>query len=199
MSRGTCALCLQFAGLQKSHLISQEVYKWLKRPDDQIRNPVLVTASTTVKSSEQVSDYLLCSQCEVHFQRHGEDWVMKNGPRKGKFPLREALCRSQNRTTIQSEELFKEPFDPAFDLERLIYLAASIFWRASVHHWRGSEHLMTRALVSPSLEEGLRRFLLHEDQFPTQAVLLISVTASEVYPHLTHPSPMTGLLLHHLN
>jgi hypothetical protein len=194
MLEGTCALCHQLALLQKSHLIPQGIYKWLKEPDDPVRNPVLVTASTTVQSNEQASDYLLCQDCELRFQQNGEDWLMKNGPRNGRFPLRDALRRSPHKTLISSGDLYKEPFDSAFDLESLIYFAASVFWRSSVHHWRGFEHLVSRAKLPDRVEEELRLFLLHEDQFPTEVALLISVTATAVYPHMTHPSPMQRTL-----
>jgi hypothetical protein len=194
MPEGTCALCRQLATLQKSHLIPQGIYKWLKEPDNPIRNPVLVTASTTVQSNEQASDYLLCRKCEVRFQQNGEEWLMRNGPRKGRFPLRDALCRSPNKTSISSGDLYKEPYDSAFNLESLIYFAASVFWRSSVHHWRGFEHLMSRAKLPERLQEQFRLFLLHEDQFPTDVALLISITATQVYPHLTHPSPMQRAL-----
>ena len=191
MRSGKCALCLQAANLQKSHLIPQGIHKTLQQPNNAIRNPILVTASTTVQTSDQVRDYLLCKSCELLFQQRGEDWVMKNGPhRNGRFQLRDALLRSPVKSTIPSGDVYKEPYDPAFDLEKLIYFAASVFWRSSVHHWRGFEHLMTRAELPDRLEEGLRLFLLHEAQFPTDLVLLISVTATRIWPHLTHPSPM---------
>src|ERR1700733_9843084 len=167
MPIGKCALCLQSAKLQKSHLLPQGIHKALQEPNNSIRNPILVTASTTVQTSEQVRDYLLCESCEVRFQQNGEDWVMKNGPRRnGRFLLREALLRSPNKSTIPSGDIYKEPFDSAFDLEKLIYFAASVFWRSSVHPWRGFEHLMTRAKLPDVSEEGLRLFLLHQDQFP---------------------------------
>jgi hypothetical protein len=172
-------------------LIPQGIHRWLREPNNAIRNPILVTATTTVQTNEQVCDYLLCRNCEVRFQQHGEDWLMKNGPsRSGRFPLREALLRSSNKSTIHAGEIYKEPFDSAFDLEQLIYFAASIFWRSSVHHWQGFEHLMTRAKLADRLEEEFRLFLFHQDQFPTDVSLLISVTATQVYPHLTHPSAM---------
>jgi hypothetical protein len=187
---GECALCHQMAQLQKSHLIPQGIYKNLNEPSSAYRNPILVTSSKTVQTSEQVKDYLLCSACELLFQQRGEDWVMKNGPRRGRFLMREALTRSPNFGSVEAGDIYKDPFDEAFDLEKLIYFGASVFWRVSVHHWRGLEHLMTRAKLPESSEEALRTFLLHEDQFPTDLVMLISISKTEPLPHLTHPSPM---------
>jgi hypothetical protein len=192
MPTANCALCLQAAELQKSHLIPQGIYRAIQEPGQAIRNPVLVTAATTVETSEQVSDYLLCKGCETRFQQCGEDWVMKNGPRRnGRFPLREALMRSSTGRTITTGELYTAPFDGGFDLSKLIYFAASVFWRSSAHHWNGFEHLMTRAKLPVRLEEELRRFLLGERGFPRDLVLLLSITAHAPLPHFTHPGPMT--------
>jgi hypothetical protein len=163
----------------------------MQEPGHTVRNPILVTAATTVETSEQVSDYLLCKGCETRFQQCGEDWVMKNGPRRnGRFPLRDALQRSGTGRIIATGELYTAPFDGRFDLNKLIYFAASVFWRSSVHHWKGFEHLMTRAKLPKRLEEQLRLYLLGERGFPRDLVLLLSITAGAPLPHFTHPGPM---------
>jgi hypothetical protein len=191
MPLGTCALCSQLAELQDSHLMPRGVYKALREPHGAVHHPVLVTASTTIQTGAQVHDYLLCSGCEMRFAQNGEDWVMKNSPhRNGRFPLREALLRSPVKSTIPIGEIYKEPFDAGFDLERLIYFGASVFWRASVHHWSRALHLTKRAPLTPAIQERLRLFLMHEDGFPIDAVLLISVTASKPLAHCILPSPM---------
>lgn len=187
-----CALCHRTAELQKSHLIPQGIYRFLNEPGHAVRNPVLVTAAKTVETSEQVRDCLLCKSCEIRFQQNGEDWVMKNGPRRnGRFPLREALTRSNNKRTLESGNLYRVPFNPAFDVKKLIYFAASVFWRSSVHHWKGFEHLMTRAKLPKGLEEDLREYLLGSRPFPSKVVLLLCVTASAPLPHITYPGPMS--------
>jgi hypothetical protein len=191
MRLGICALCKQSAELQDSHLIPAGVYRALPEPGNAIRNPILVTAQTTVQTSEQVSDYLLCKGCELRFQQNGEDWLMRNRPhRNGRFPLREALLRSPNKSTIPMGDVYKADFDPGFDLEKLIYFGASVFWRSSAHHWNSYRHLVTPAKLPSDLEEKLRLFLLHENGFPTDLVLLITVTASKVWPLMAHPQRM---------
>lgn len=191
MPLGTCALCLQPAELQDSHLVPRAVYKALREPHSAIHHPVLVTASTTMQTGAQVHDYLLCSCCEMRVAQNGEDWVMKNGPhRNGRFPLREALLRSPVKSTVPIGEIYKEPFDEAFDLEKLIYFGASVFWRASVHHWNRALHLTKRAPLTPEIQESLRLFLMYEDGFPIDAVLLVSVTASKPIAHCILPTPM---------
>jgi hypothetical protein len=188
MPHGTCALCRESADLQDGHLIAKGFYKAVREPASVISNPVLVTASTTFQTSEQVSDYLLCRRCELRLAQNGEEWVLRNSPhRNGRFPMREALLRSPIKSTIRAGESYKEPYDSAFDLERLVYFAASVFWRASVHTWDRVKHLMERAPLPLELNEQLRLFLLHLGAFPIDAVLLISVSASKPLPHIIFP------------
>jgi hypothetical protein len=49
---------------------------------------------------------------------------------------------------------------------------------------------MTRAPLTSEIDESLRRFLLHQDGFPIDLALLLSVTASTPLPHLNCPEPM---------
>ncbi|WP_263417866.1 hypothetical protein [Terriglobus albidus] len=158
-----------------------------------VRNPILVTAETTVETSQQVRDYLLCQRCEVRFQQNGEDWLMRNGPfrRDGRFPLRDALQQSTPGETIPIGVLYTAPFDPGFDVHKLIYFGASVFWRSSVHHWNDSKKLMTPAKLADDLEEDLRLYLLDKAAFPSSVLFLLSITASKPLQHFNHPGPMT--------
>src|SRR5271157_4081800 len=109
MPIGECGLCRQRAELQDSHLMPRGAYKLLREPDSGVRHPILVTESTTLQTPAQVHDYLLCGSCELRLEQGGEDWVMRNGPqRNGRFPLREALLRSPNKTTTASGDIYKE-------------------------------------------------------------------------------------------
>lgn len=191
MPTGTCALCLRIAELQMSHLIPSGAYKALRQPNTPNRHPIFVTEKVTVQTPAQVHDFLLCRSCELRFQQYGEDWVLRNSPRRnGNFPLRNAVMKSTFKWTISSGDVFIEPFDPALDLEKIIYFAASIYWRASVHHWKNSQHLMSRAQLPSEIEEQLRLFLLHENAFPVDAVLFVSISATDPLPHISFPQPM---------
>lgn len=110
---------------------------------------------------------------------------------KREFPLREALLRSQVKSSIPADQIYKVPFDDAFDLEKSIYFAASIFWRASVHHWNRAQHLMSRAPLPQAVEAHLRCFLLRAGCFPADTSLLLSVSAANPpRPHCNFPQPM---------
>jgi hypothetical protein len=61
------------------------------------------------------------------------------------------------------------------DIGRLCYFAASVFWRASVHRWGGEEYID----LGPIYTEQFRCFLLNEDDFPGNAVLVIHVSNAD--------------------
>ena|SRR6516162_10009359 len=39
-------------------------------------NPTIVTDKVMVRTSAQMSDYLLCAECEARFDRNGERWIL---------------------------------------------------------------------------------------------------------------------------
>jgi hypothetical protein len=63
---------------------------------------------------------------------------------------------------------------PELQVEKLIYFAMSVFWRAGAHVWRrnGQElHIELGPFLEPT-----RRFLLGEDRFPARTGLAIRVS-----------------------
>jgi hypothetical protein len=59
-------------------------------------------------------------------------------------------------------------------IEKLVYFAASVFWRAAVRDWSKTGD---RINLGP-YEESLRRFLLDEQPFPTRMAMGVLVSAS---------------------
>jgi hypothetical protein len=78
MPQGTCRLCRKTSDLQDSHLVPKAFYKLARAAGDKNPNPIVVTPKLQIKTSKQVSDYLLCRECEVRFNRGGEQWVIEN-------------------------------------------------------------------------------------------------------------------------
>ncbi|MGH9655612.1 MAG: hypothetical protein ACRD6B_19375 [Bryobacteraceae bacterium] len=76
---------------------------------------------------------------------------------------------------------------PGIELRKLIYFAASVFWRAAAHSWNQIDRRIQIALGP--YEERLRRFLLGEEPFLDNAALLINVgdearpNMSAIYPY----------------
>jgi hypothetical protein len=61
------------------------------------------------------------------------------------------------------------------DLDKLVYFAASVFWRGALSGWRIGRGRPTRLSFGP-YEEGLRRFLHGEAPFPEHVLLVISLS-----------------------
>ena len=131
---GTCALCQQQnVGLCLSHLIPKAIYRWIQRSNGtKNSNPVYVTASQATTRSFQVSEYLLCPDCEDRIRVGGEDWVLANGYRGTKsFLLHSILTAATPIATLTQATVIDARRIPAIDLEKLIHFGASVFWRAA--------------------------------------------------------------------
>jgi hypothetical protein len=62
------------------------------------------------------------------------------------------------------------------ELDNLVYFAISVFWRAGARKWNALDHTIQISLGP--YQERLRRFLLDQESFPREAVLMINVAAS---------------------
>jgi hypothetical protein len=63
---------------------------------------------------------------------------------------------------------------PQIDMEKLTYFVASIMWRGSVHDWKSGKDKIRRLYLGKYTEE-LRRYLLGEMAFPSNAALWVSI------------------------
>jgi hypothetical protein len=171
---GRCALCLQPGQvLQDSHLIPRAVYELCRTPGLKNSHPVVVTREVVLQAPHQISDYLLCRKCEERFNSRGENWVLARLARDGVSPLYDALSRLQPVTTYGGDALYATLNCADIDTEKLVYFAMSVFWKASVRSWT---HL--RAEIGIRLgkyEEPLRKWLMDEDSFPRNMVIMICI------------------------
>jgi hypothetical protein len=181
---GTCALCMKHGvGLCLSHLLPKAIYRWIQRSmaGEKNSNPVLVTASQATTKSFQISEYLLCPECEERLRVGGEDWVLANGFRGKSFPIHSALIGATPIASLTQTQMIDARIIPAIDLQRLAYFAVSVFWRASACRWNAVDHY-SQISLGP-YQEMLRQFLLGQAPFPDQAVLIANV-ADNPSPHL---------------
>src|SRR5579863_6657832 len=100
---GVCKLCLQQKALQDSHFIPRAMYKYLRDPDEskKNRNPTLVGRKITATTSKQVTDYVLCTDCEGLFNRNAENWMLQQVWNGERFPLGERLRLAIQHYTFQ--------------------------------------------------------------------------------------------------
>jgi len=133
-----------------------------------------------MKTSKQVSDYLLCRACEDRFNQGGEKWVSENCWRsETEFPLHTALSAA---TPVDAGPSGYKVYAGAsiadVDTIRLTYFGASVFWRASVHQWgriAGDEPVK---LEFGQYEEQLRLFLVGTAKFPKDVVMVVNVNST---------------------
>ena len=176
VSVGTCCLCLERdTVLRDSHLMPRGFYKIARRAGERNPNPIVVGDGKAVKTSKQVSDYLLCDSCEDRFNKRGEKWVQENcWHSQTQFPLWSAL-RGASAVYAPNQDfaIYEGAAIPAVDVDRLAYFAASVFWRACVHQW----DRLTKLDLGPYTEH-LRQFLMDKQYFPKKAVLIVTVSRS---------------------
>ena len=153
-------------------------------------NPVLVTKAQATTKSFQVSEYLLCPECEDRFRVGGEEWVLKHGYRgTGSFPIHAALRGSKPVAVLTQASIFDARTIADINIGQLTYFAISVFWRASACQWDALDH-STKINLGPH-QEPLRKCLLGEEPFPEQAVLMINVTQN--------PTPLLGAVFPYSN
>ncbi len=172
---GDCKLCLQPRELQDSHFIPAAMYKYLRDPDEtkKNRNPTVVAAKVTATTSRQVSDYVLCADCEELFNKNGESWVLQQVWNGERFALGERLNLALQHYTFQNFLAFSGTA-MGINTEALGYFALSVIWRGAVHQWNTPFGGKTRVLKLGAHEESIR-FLFGVAPFPTDVVILATV------------------------
>jgi hypothetical protein len=179
---GVCRLCLREAVLLDSHMLPKALYRYLRMATWKNPNPIFMTASRAKQTSEQVHDHLLCATCEDRLNKEGENWVLKHCFRgRGHFPLKEKLLRTEPIQANEESALYAGD-SPGVDIEKLVYFAASVFWRAAAHEWWILDH-RKRLHLGP-YEERFRLFLLAKTDFPARAAITVGVATSDQREHL---------------
>jgi hypothetical protein len=97
---------------------------------------------------------------------------------------------------------------PEINADALAYFAVSVFWRASIHHWKDKEgHIGAPTSIGTKYAEQFRQYLLDEAEFPSNAVLMVAVVEQDDVWYLSavpfggkiagfwrHDLPFLGLL-----
>ncbi len=154
-------------------------------------NPVIMTPRRSYSSDQQIADPLLCRECEDLFNKNGEKWVLENGYRgKNSFIIRKELMKSQPVWSDARSFIYSIRTIPSIDIAKLVYFAASIFWRASVCVWKLDGQRVTIDL-GREYNEQLRLFLLGQTELPTQAAIWVGLGVSEA-PFIGFVFPFGG-------
>lgn len=175
---GTCKLCLtERVRLVESHLMPAGFFRRLLS-EQKNPHPLLFTAKGSRSSSEQITDNVLCEQCEARFGTRGEDYALRMAATKNGFPLLKELLVNASRTDSEFQKSTIMD-SPTVKRDHLVYFALSVFWRAAVHEWPDSHRTgrTAKLQLGDGNTEMLRRFLLGETAIsPTMNLLLFVLT-----------------------
>lgn len=169
-----CKLCRQERELRESHFLPAAVYAQLREDTQQDPNPVLITKNISLTTSRQITDRVLCAECEQRFSKFGEAWVLANMSRCDGFSIQDALVAAKPVECNDSFAYYSSAAIPAINMDALVYFALSVFWRASAHMWKNVSGFMQGIELGP-FEESIRKFLHGDDAFPADTVVLVSV------------------------
>ncbi len=193
-----CKLCLRERQLVDSHLMSRGLYDLCKTPDD---DPIFVSNKVIVQSSRQLKHPLLWEECDGALSREGENWVLPLlATAHGTFPLFDFLQTVAPDVTDGDVRGYAASRVPKIDCRKLTHFAAGIFWKASVHSWRGGE--TTPLIELGKYSELLRVFLRGEAPFPEKIALIVGVVPPPVrtinfcYPYRGSASGHHNYLFH---
>jgi len=177
--RGKCALCLETTDLQDSHFLPKAFYKLARTAGETNPNPIVVNPNVAMKTSKQVSDFLLCAACEDRFNKSGESWMTSNCWRSdADFPLYFAIKAAKPAWASNDFSVYKGAEISGVDVRKLTYFAMSVFWRGGVHEFGPiAGHKPTKLELGPYAEE-LRQFLLGTAGFPSHVALAVTVSST---------------------
>jgi len=171
-----CKLCSRERKVIRSHLIPRAIYRLLGQPGS---DPVHVSSDAVIQSSRQITAYLLCRDCDGGLNKHGETWLIPLLARRdGEFPLYDILQNVPPEIDSPTLKVYSAVKNPGIHVDRLLHFAMGIFWKASVHSWRGRKN--EPLIHLGKYKEPLRRFVRREGPFPSNMTLTATVLPKPV-------------------
>lgn len=195
MNIGTCKLCLKECTIQDSHLIPAAAFARIRAAEkNPSRHPIVITRSTSVRTSDQPRAYLLCADCEDRFNRWGERPVLSLSANSlfgdtARFPLLERLQLSMGKRTAIGFRY--SATRTGIDTDVLAYFALSLAWRAAVAEWRGKLGSSIAKVDLGTTEEPIRLFLLHNKPFPDHVAIIVHVCSDRISHGILLPPSLT--------
>lgn len=179
MHIGQCGLCLKSRELKVSHCLPAALYRLAREPGRKNPNPVVTRPTNTLTSSKQVSAHFLCESCEQRFSSAGENLVLAECARsRTEFKLRQRLNKLS--PLVKSEgpiSIYDAQAALGGALDKYLYFAASVFWRAAAHKWKWGIQAVRRIFLGEAYQEQFRRYLLGEVGLPSSARIFLHVSS----------------------
>jgi hypothetical protein len=124
-----------------------------------------VTETVAIQKNFRIAEYFLCPECEDRLNKGGESWVLQRSYRGGEsFPLREALAKAPTVYPLNLANVVDARSVPNVVLQKIVYFAIGVFWKASARKWWGVDHLVQ--LDFGPYELKFRQFLLGNAALP---------------------------------
>ena len=171
METGICKLCLEEKPLISSHLMARGVHDFCRTPND---DPIFISSKVIMQSGRQLQHPLLCEGCDGLLSRQGENWVLPLlATAEGTFPFHDLLLEGTPGGSDGDSKMYAASKNAKIDVAKLTHFAMGVFWKASVHSWRGGE---TEPLIQlGKYRESARAFLRGEALFPATMALIVGV------------------------
>ena len=158
-----CKLCERDLPLKNSHFLPKNVYKRYSELVAQGTSLMMTQKCKSFKIGPQITQYLLCAECEENFNVNGEDYFAKLAmPKHGeKFPpiiyrsLYSSLIPMWNGMGARILSLDSH-FFPGIKSDHIFHFAISIFWRGGLEGWREYQ----RVIYDEGLMDAMRSYLL---------------------------------------
>ena len=171
-----CKLCLQNKKLVESHMMPRALYEAARRPGN---DTILISPEVVMPATRHVKDYLLCLDCENRLNRDGESWVLPRlATTHTRFPMYQALV-SEGPIMADSEfTVYSGAHNPLIEVDSIVNFALGLFWKASVHSWKGGSSKEPLIDLGP-YSERFRRFLFDKTKFPEHVALWVCAASPE--------------------
>lgn len=186
MARPTdiCRLCLEMKLLEDSHFLPKSLYGYCR--GDTGLDPIRFGSTLASPTSLQTHDYLLCGGCEDILNESGETWVCsKLATYERTFPLYDLVVSGPMIFGEDDWAVYLGARNPEIDVGKIIHFAMGIYWKASVHSWRGNSD-EPRIELGP-YSEKIRQFLLGAPFPENVAAAVVLSTPKDAYIGFNEP------------
>ena len=133
---GICKMCLETKVLESSHFIPNALYDYCYGSGGE--QPIVISSDAVYSSSREIQHPLLCKDCEDILNKNGESWMnSKLAAYEKKYPLYDLVVSGQLIFDEGDCRVFCATENPLIDADKIAHFAMGIFWKASIHSWRG--------------------------------------------------------------
>jgi len=163
-----CKMCLETRVLESSHFIPNALYDYCYGSGGE--QPIVISSDAVYSSSREIQHPLLCKTCEDILNKGGESWMnSKLATYEKKYPLYDLVTSGQPIFDEGDCKVYCAIQNPLIDADKIAHFAMGIFWKASVHSWRGGKDEPMIKLGPYS--DKVRLYLRGETPFPEHMAL----------------------------